>query len=184
MPTERDKMLAGELYFSDDPELAALRLAARRLVRRYNASADGDAAERDAVLRELFGCLGPGHCIEPPFRCDYGFNIRAGRKLFVNFDCVFLDCAPITIGDEVLFAPGVHLYAATHPLDAETRAKGLEYAHAITIGHRVWVGGHATILPGVTIGDEAIIGAGAVVTKDVPAGAVVVGNPARPVTRR
>lgn len=179
MPTEFEKMVAGELYWSEDPDLVARRVAARRLVRQYNQSADDDPAAREAILRQLFGSVGPGSFIEPTFRCDYGFNIRVGRKFYANFDCVFLDCAPITIGDEVMLAPGVHLYTATHPLDHETRASGREFAKPITIGSSVWIGGRAVILPGVTIGDRAVIAAGAVVSRDVPAGAVVRGVPAR-----
>ena len=179
MPTELDKMLAGELYWSEDPDLVARRVAARHLIRRYNHSADDNPAARGEILHELFGAVGTGCFIEPTFRCDYGFNIRVGRKFYANFDCVFLDCAAITIGDEVMLAPGVHLYTATHPLDHETRASGLEFAKPITIGNRVWIGGHAVILPGVTIGDRAVIAAGAVVSRDVPAGAVVRGVPAR-----
>jgi maltose O-acetyltransferase len=179
MPTERQKMIAGDLYRADDPELVAARLAARKLVRRFNQSDDEDLAGRFALLTDLFGAVGEGSFIEPAFRCDYGFNIRVGRKFYANFDCVFLDCAPITIGDEVMLAPGVHLYTATHPMDHETRASGLELARPITIGNRVWIGGRSVILPGVTIGDFAVIAAGSVVSRDVPAGAVVRGVPAR-----
>jgi maltose O-acetyltransferase len=179
MPTELDKMIAGDLYRADDPELVAARLAARKLVRRFNQSDDDDLSGRFDVLKELLGAVGEGSFIEPTFRCDYGFNIRVGRKFYANFDCVFLDCAPITIGDEVMLAPGVHLYTATHPMDHEVRASGLELAKPITIGNRVWIGGRAVILPGVTIGDRAVIAAGAVVSRDVPAGAVVRGVPAR-----
>lgn len=179
MKSELDKMIAGDLYRADDPELVAARLAARKLVRRFNHSDDDDLSGRFALLTELFGAVGEGSFIEPTFRCDYGFNIRIGRKFYANFDCVFLDCAPITIGDEVMLAPGVHLYTATHPMDHETRASGLELARPITIGNRVWIGGRSVILPGVTIGDFAVIAAGSVVSRDVPAGAVVRGVPAR-----
>jgi maltose O-acetyltransferase len=179
MPSERQKMIAGDLYRADDPELVAARFAARKLVRRFNQSDDEDLAGRFALLTGLFGAVGEGSFIEPTFRCDYGFNIRVGRKFYANFDCVFLDCAPITIGDEVMLAPGVHLYTATHPMDHETRASGLELAKPITIGNRVWIGGRSVILPGVTIGDFAVIAAGSVVSRDVPAGAVVRGVPAR-----
>lgn len=179
MKSERSKMIEGDLYRADDPELVAARFAARKLVRRFNHSDDEDLAGRFALLTDLFGAVGEGSFIEPTFRCDYGFNIRVGRKFYANFDCVFLDCAPITIGDEVMLAPGVHLYTATHPMDHETRASGLELAKPITIGNRVWIGGRTVILPGVTIGDFAVIAAGSVVSRDVPAGAVVRGVPAR-----
>ncbi len=122
--------------------------------------------------------------IEPDFRCDFGFNILAGDNLFMNFGCVLLDCAPITIGDNVLIGPGVHMYAATHPVDPAVKATGRELAFPITIGSDVWIGGHATICPGVTIGDGAVIGAGSVVTKDVPPRTVVAGNPAMPLRVR
>jgi maltose O-acetyltransferase len=179
MPSEREKMIAGELYRASDPELVAANLRAQELLARYNASAPSDAAARDALLRELFGAVGDGSTVKPRFSCDYGFNIRTGRNLFVNYDCVFLDVAPITIGDDVQIAPAVQLYTATHPLDPEVRRSGLEGGKPIRIGNNVWIGGGAIVLPGVTIGDDAVIGAGSVVTRDVPAGVVVVGNPAR-----
>lgn len=173
------RMLAGELYLANDPELAAFRLNARRLTRLYNTSAETEADRRAALLSELFGAIGPGAEVEPDFRCDYGFNIRAGERLFMNFGCVVLDCAPVTIGHRCLFGPGVHIYAATHTLDAPTRREGRELARPVTIGHDVWVGGGAIIGPGVTIGDGAVIGAGSIVTRDVAPFTVVAGNPAR-----
>jgi maltose O-acetyltransferase len=179
MPSEREKMVSGELYRASDPELVAARLRAQELVARYNASAPADAAAREALLRELFGAVGGAPTVMPRFSCDYGFNISAGRNLFVNYDCVFLDVAPIEIGDDVQIAPAVQLYTATHPLDAAVRRSGREGGKPIRIGNNVWIGGGAIILPGVTIGDDAVIGAGSVVTRDVPAGVVVVGNPAK-----
>jgi len=179
MPSEREKMIAGELYRASDPELVAAYLHAQDLLARYNASARREASQRDALLRELFGAVGDGTVVKPRFLCDYGFNIRAGRNLFVNYDCIFLDVAPIDIGDDVQIAPAVQLYTATHPIDPAVRRSGLESGRPIRIGNNVWIGGGAIVLPGVTIGDDAVIGAGSVVTRDVPAGAVVVGNPAR-----
>jgi len=179
MPSEREKMIAGELYRASDPELAAAHLHAQELLARYNASAPRDAPQRHALLRELFGAVGDGTVVKPRFMCDYGINIRAGRNLFVNYDCIFLDVAPIDIGDDVQIAPAVQLYTATHPIDPAVRRSGLESGRPIRIGNNVWIGGGAIVLPGVTIGDDAVIGAGSVVTRDVPAGAVVVGNPAR-----
>lgn len=179
MPSEREKMIAGELYRASDPALVAARLRAQDLLARYNASAPSAAAERDALLRELFGALGDSPTVMPRFACDYGFNIRAGRNLFANYDCVFLDCAPIDVGDDVQIGPAVQLYTATHPLDPAVRRSGLEGARPIRLGDNVWIGGGAIVLPGVTIGDDAVIGAGSVVTRDVPAGAVARGNPAR-----
>lgn len=177
--SELARMLAGELYLASDPQLVALRVAARRTVRLYNATREDERGRRGELLRELFGAIGPGAEIEPNFRCDYGFNIRAGARLFMNFGCVVLDCAPVTIGDGCLFGPGVHIYAATHPTDPAIRRGGRELALPVTIGHNVWVGGGAIICPGVTIGDDAVIGAGSVVTRSVAAATTVVGNPGR-----
>ncbi|MCG3122747.1 MAG: Maltose O-acetyltransferase [Phycisphaerales bacterium] len=176
-------MLAGELYLASDPQLVAMRRNARRLTRLFNATTEEQTGRRAELIRELFGSVGPRFEIEPDFRCDYGCHIHAGDNLFINFGCVMLDCARITLGSNVLIGPGVHFYAATHPTDPFIRATGQEYAKPITVGSDVWIGGHATICPGVTIGDGVTIGAGAVVTRDVPPGAVVVGNPARPVRR-
>ena len=172
-------MISGAPYRASDPELVEGRLRAQELLALYNTTAPRATGERTAILHELFGALGDGATVMPRFSCDYGFNIRAGRNLFVNYDCVFLDCAPIDIGDDVQIAPAVQLYTATHPLDATERRSGLEGAKPIRIGNNVWLGGGAIVLAGVTIGDDAVIGAGSVVTRDVPAGAVVVGNPAR-----
>ena len=183
MPTEREKMIAGAPYRASDPELVAARLRAQELLARYNASAPTAFGERDAMLRELFGAVGDAPTVMPRFACDYGFNIRAGRNLFVNYGCVFLDCGPIDIGDDVQIGPMVQLYTATHPLEPAARRSGIEGTRRISIGHNVWLGGGAIVLPGVTIGDDAVVGAGSVVTRDVPAGVVVVGNPARVLER-
>jgi maltose O-acetyltransferase len=179
MRSEKEKMLAGEQYNSTGPELTGERQAAQRLLGRYNATGPDDAAGRMALLRELFGAVGDGADILPRFHCDYGYNIRLGRNCFINYNCVFLDCAAIEIGDDLQMAPAVQLYTATHPLDAALRKAGLELAYPIRIGNGVWIGGGAIILPGVTIGDGAVIGAGSVVRSDVPAETLVVGNPAR-----
>ena len=160
-------MLAGELYDARDPELVAARARARELLVRFNAQPDR------SLLEELLGSVGPEAVIEPPFHCDYGFHISVGERFYANVGCVFLDCAPISIGDGVLLGPAVQLYAATHPLDAETRRRGLEYALPISIGDDVWIGGGAIVLP--------VVGAGSVVTKDIAADAIVAGNPARAV---
>jgi maltose O-acetyltransferase len=129
----------------------------------------------------LFGRLADDAIIEAPFHCDYGFNISVGAHFYANLNCLFLDCAPIEIGDQVLLGPGVHLYTATHPLSSAERRKGLELAKPITVGDDAWLGGGAIVLPGLTIGDRAVVGAGSVVTRDVPAGERVAGNPARPI---
>ncbi|HSE57354.1 MAG TPA: sugar O-acetyltransferase [Nitrospiraceae bacterium] len=177
--TEKVKMLAGELYRSADPELVADIRRAQRLLARYNATSEEEADERTALLRELLGACGDGAVIKPVFACDYGSNIRLGRKTFINYHCVFLDCAPIEIGDHVQIGPAVQLYTAEHPLEADLRRSGLEYARPIRIGNDAWIGGRAIILAGVTIGDGSVIGAGSVVVRDVPPACIVVGNPAR-----
>jgi maltose O-acetyltransferase len=177
--TEKVKMLAGEPYRSADPELVAETERAQRLVAQYNVTS-GEATElRMVLLRQLCGSVGDGAVIRPPFACDYGYNIRLGRNAFMNFNCVFLDCAPIEIGDNLQMGPAVQVYTAAHPLEADVRRSGLEYARPIRIGNDVWIGGGAIILPGVTIGDRSVIGAGSVVVHDVPVATVVAGNPAR-----
>lgn len=182
--TEKQKMLAGLPYLATDPELVADRERAARWMDIYNARIAGPDAEKLALLRDLLGKVGEGTFIRPPFFCDYGENIRLGARVYVNFNCVFLDVMPITIGDGTMIAPGVQLLTAEHPVEAGPRASGVESGRAITIGRDVWIGAGALVLPGTTVGDEAVIGAGAVVTRDVPAGARVVGSPARPVTPR
>lgn len=178
MNDEKQKMIAGLPYLSADEILRAERLRARQLLHRYNHSAPEEKAERKDILSSLLG-HSDGVYIEPNFRCDYGYNIFLGRNFYANFDCVMLDVCPIHIGDNCMLAPGVHIYTATHPLDAAERISGVEYGKPVTIGHNVWIGGRAIINPGVTIGDNAVIASGAVVVKDVPANVVVGGNPAR-----
>ncbi len=179
----RDAMSAGELYRPDDPELAALAATALALVEDYNA-AGRDGAARDAILARLLGSRGAGTVIRPPFYVDYGFNIHLGANVFLNFGCVLLDICPIRVGDGTQIGPMCQLLAADHPRDPEVRHAGLENGRPVTIGRNCWIGGGVLILPGVSVGDDAIIGAGAVVTRDVPAGATVVGNPARPLPAR
>jgi maltose O-acetyltransferase len=177
--SEKQKMLAGELYNSTGPELLGERHAAQRLLARYNATDAGDAAGRLALLRQLFGAVGDNPDILPRFHCDYGYNIGIGRNCFISYNCVFLDCAPIEIGDDLQMAPAVQLYTAYHPLDRTQRVAGWEAAKPIRIGNGVWIGGGSIVLPGVTIGDGCVVGAGSVVTRDLPAGSLAVGNPAR-----
>jgi len=177
--SEREKMLRGDLYVAADPDLVAARIRARRIWQQYNVSDPGDEAARRTALEQLLGALGTGAVIEPPFFCDYGSQIALGDDVFVNFNCVFLDCAAITIGRQTQLGPAVQLYTATHPIDAASRVAGPELARPITIGSRVWIGGGSVVLPGVTIGDDSVIGAGSVVTKAIPPGVVAVGNPCR-----
>ncbi len=178
MPTEREKMLSGSMYDPFDPELAALRDRARDLCQDLNATREAQVEERRRILRELFGTGGDSVWMQPPFYCDYGVNIHLGERVFFNFNCVVLDVAEVRIGDFTLFGPSVQIYTATHPMDAAARRLH-EYARPITIGADVWVGGAAVICPGVTIGPRSVIGAGSVVTRDVPEGVLAAGNPCR-----
>ena len=177
--SDKEKMLAGELYRANVPELVAERAVAQRILAQYNATDARDQAGRLELLRRLFGAVGEGADVQPRFHCDYGYNIRLGQRCFINYNCVFLDCAAIEIGDDLQMGPAVQLYTANHPLDRAQRLAGWEAAKPIRIGSGVWFGGGAIVLPGVTIGDGAVIGAGSVVTRDVPAESVALGNPAR-----
>jgi maltose O-acetyltransferase len=175
----KDRMLRGELYIADDPEIQADQARTADLLERYNATRHGEQDERDRILRELLGEMGEGVVIRPTFRCDYGTYISIGARTFVNFDCVMLDVAPIRIGESCQLATKVQLLTATHPVDPEPRRLGWEFAEPITIGDNVWLGGGAIVCPGVTIGDDTVVGAGSIVTRDLPAGVVAYGNPAR-----
>lgn len=179
MKSEKQKMLAGELYDAGDPELQADIAANMDWLARYNAALGAGRDARRALLRERLGAVGHGASIRPPFHCDYGYNIRLGAGVFMNFGCIVLDVVEVSIGARTAIGPAVQLLAADHPRDAQTRRGGLEYGRPIRIGEDVWIGGGAILLPGVAVGDGAVIGAGSVVTRDVPAGATVVGNPAR-----
>lgn len=176
--SERERMVAGELYVFDDPELKESNTRKRRLVHAINTSAYDAFDERKALFTELFGAFGENSFIEPPFNCDHGSNIRVGRNFYANMDCIFLDVAPITIGDNVFIGPRVNLLTPYHPIDAATRNSGVEGGLPITIGDDVWFGGAVTVCPGVTIGSDVVIGAGSVVVKDIPSHSVAVGNPA------
>ena len=175
--SEKDKMLTGELYRASDPELVHERKRCRSVLQAFNAQQDED--QRLALLKQLLGRIGSGAFIQPPFACDYGYNLSIGDNVFVNFNTVILDCAPVTIGDGTQIAPGVQLLAADHPRDAQTRRDLLELARPISIGSNVWLGAAAIVLPGVSVGADSIIGAGSVVTRDIPSGVLAVGNPCR-----
>lgn len=177
--TERQKMLAGELYLASDPELTRARARARRLVRRLWETDPDELEARASLLAELLGACGPGAYVEPPLFVDYGEHVHLGARAYLNTGCVLLDCNRIELGDDVFFGPAVHVYTATHPVDPEERIRGPELALPVRIGARVWVGGASVILPGVTIGEGSTIGAGSVVTRDVPARCVAAGNPCR-----
>ena len=172
-------MLRGELYHADDPEIQADLSSSAALLERYNATSHDEQEERDRLLRKLLGETGDGVVIRPPFYCDYGTYISIGAGTFVNYDCVMLDVAPIRIGESCQIATKVQLLTATHPVDPEPRRLGWESAEPITLGDNVWLGGGAIVCPGVTIGADTVVGAGSVVTRDLPAGVVAYGNPAR-----
>ncbi|HEU4830115.1 MAG TPA: sugar O-acetyltransferase [Gemmatimonadales bacterium] len=189
MTSERERMLRGEFYDPRDPELLALAHRARRILARYNASDSSDGEARRALLEELFGGVGSGVWIEPPFFCDYGANVVIGPETFLNVNCVILDSAAISIGARVLVGPGVQILTATHPvrstdripmrLPGEVTAPYRTRAAPIRIGDRVWLGAGAIVLPGVTIGDDTTIGAGSLVTGDIPPGVLAFGQPCR-----
>lgn len=180
MKTEKEKAREGILYdANNDAELLAERLAAADMTYELNRLRPSQVAEREALFRRLFGKTGKVFSIVSPFFCDYGYNIEIGENFFMNMNCVILDGAKVTFGDNVFVAPGCGFYTAGHPLDAERRNAGLEYALPIRIGNNVWIGAQVCVLPGVTIGDNSVIGAGSVVTKDIPSGVLAAGNPCR-----
>ena len=179
MFSEKQKMLAGEFYLASDAELEAERHAASLWMGRFNTSYNLSSTESRALLRDMIGQVGEGAIVHPPFHCDYGYNISLGANVFLNFNCVVLDVVAVRIGDGTQIGPCVQILTADHPRDADARRKGQEFGRPVNIGRNVWIGGGAIILPGVSIGDDAIIGAGSVVTRDVLAGATVAGNPAR-----
>ena len=177
--TEQEKRLAGKLYYPADPELTEARMRAKRLCYRLNTLAPDDFQGRDATIRELFGHAGKDAWVESNFRCDYGPQISVGDYVFINYDCVFLDIAPITIGNRAYIAPRVCIYTVNHPLTPEVRNTDLEYGRPVTIEDNVWIGGNTVILPGVTIGEGAVIAAGSIVNRDIPPRVIAGGNPCR-----
>ena len=179
MMTQKERMLAGELYIADDPELVADAARAAAWCDRYNRAVTATAQERHALLVEGLGHTGRGATIRPPFHCDYGFNVDLGEGAFLNFGCTVLDVVSVRIGAGTQVGPGVQILTADHPRDPVQRDRMLEFGRPVIIGRNVWIGGGALILPGITVGDNAIVGAGSVVTRDVPDGATVAGNPAR-----
>lgn len=178
--TEKEKCRQGLLYDANyDTELLADREKAKEQLYDYNRLRPSQQEEKTQLLKRLLGTTGNNLIIEPPFACDYGYNIEVGENFYANVNLVILDGARVSIGDNAFIAPNVGIYTAGHPLDASQRNKGLEYARPVTIGHNVWIGAGVNILPGVTIGDNAVIGAGSVVTKDIPANVLAAGNPCR-----
>ncbi len=178
MASEKEKMLAGELYDPLDPELVRARGRARDLCWALNATREAEQEERCRILRELFGSGGDSVWMQPPFFCDYGSNILLGERVFFNFNCVVLDVCRVTVGDFTLFGPAVQVYTATHPTDAGLR-RTQEFGKPVEVGSDVWVGGGAILCPGVKVGSRSVIGAGSVVTRDVPEGVFAAGNPCR-----
>jgi len=181
--TEKDKMLSGQLYNASDPDLTEERHKARLLFQQINKMNNNDKEERNKLFYELFGEAGKDLWIEPPFYCDYGYNIKVGNNVFINFNCCILDVVEVRMGNNILIAPYVQIYTATHPTDAKLRNTMLEYAKPVTIGNDVWIGGGAIVCPGVSIGNGVIIGAGSLVNKNVPDNTMVAGNPAREVKK-
>jgi len=188
--SEKEKMLAGELYFANDKELFDGRQAAKVIINEYNRTQPTPVGmkRRTELLTQLFTAtdmskLATPPYLEPPFYCDYGYNCKIGNNVYMNYNCVILDCNIVEIGDNTMFGPAVQIYAATHPTDPAIRATMLELAFPIKIGKDCWIGGNVTILPGVTIGDGSTIGAGSVVVKDIPPYCVAAGNPAKVIKR-
>lgn len=177
MKSEWEKMIAGEVYCSDDPTMNEIRMQVRHFIQAYSSSMD--MAERGAILKQMLGGFGETSLIEAPFQCIYGRNIFIGDHSYLNFNCIILDCNYVCIGHHVMVGPMVQFYTAEHPLHAPTRIQRFETAKPITVEDNVWIGGGAIILPGVTVGRNAVVGAGSVVTKSVPPDVVVAGNPAR-----
>lgn len=178
--TEKEKMLAGEIYDANyNEELAKERLQAKNLCYEYNHLKPSDVENRKEIMKKLFGKTKESFWIEPDFWCDYGYNIEIGENFYANHHLVILDANKVKFGDNVFIAPNCGFYTAGHPLDYQTRNQGLEYAKPIEVGDNVWIGGNVVVLPGVTIGKNCVIGAGSVVTKDIPEGSLAYGNPCR-----
>ncbi len=175
----REKMLANEPYIAIDPELQKMHLKAQNLLHSFNFSLPDEIEQRQEIIQKLFGAVGRNVEIKPPFFCDYGCHIFAGDNIYINYDCVILDCNKVYLGSNVLLAPKVQIYTAYHPIEPEIRKTNLEMAAPVTINDNVWIGGGAIVCPGVTIGENSAIGAGSIVTKDIPANVVAVGNPCR-----
>ena len=177
--TELEKMVSGRLYNAEVPDLRAMRARAAQLCHRLDQLSPGEEEARRDLLRQLLGKTGEHFTVNPGFKCDYGSLITVGENFYANYNCVILDCAPVTFGDNVFIAPNCGFYTAGHPVDAPTRNRGLEFAYPITVGNNVWIGGNVTVLPGVTIGSGSVIGAGSVVVHDIPPNVVAVGNPCK-----
>jgi acetyltransferase-like isoleucine patch superfamily enzyme len=179
MESEKQKMISGKLYKAFGAELLKERQFAKELIFDFNALRPSEIEKRNAILRTLLGKTQKRFFVEPSFRCDYGYNIEIGENFYSNYNLIILDCAKVSIGNNVLIAPNVAIYTAGHPIDVEKRNQEFEYAFPVTIGNNVWIGGNTVINPGVTIGDNSVIGSGSVVTKDIPSNVIAVGNPCK-----
>lgn len=179
MPSEKENMLSGKLYKSLGEELTAERQFAKELVFDFNGLRPAETVARHEIIKKLFGKTGNTFFIEPPFRCDYGYNIEIGENFYANYNCIILDCAKVMIGNNVFIGPNVSIFTAGHPIHPAIRNQELEYAFPITIGNNVWIGGNTVINPGVSLGDNSVIGSGSVVTKNIPANTIAAGNPCR-----
>ncbi len=178
--SEKDKMLNGEIYDAYyDEELALERIKAKKLCFKYNSIPPDETEKRDKLIRKILGKTKEKLHIESDFYCDYGYNIKVGEKFYINHNCVILDCAKVSFGDNVVIGPNCGFYTAIHPLDYKTRNMGAEWAKPISVGDNVWIGGGVTVLAGITIGSGSVIGAGSVVTKDIPSNVIAAGNPCR-----
>ncbi len=177
--TEWEKMQECQIYNDFDEDLFNRRIEAKKLFREYNMTDDSETEKRQDIMRRMFRHVGERVWIEPDFRCEFGKNITIGNDVYINFGCVILDCGHVTIGDNTLIGPNVGLYSGNHVLDPQERAKGGLVPKEIHVGKRVWIGGHSTLVPGVSIGDDTVIGGGSVVTHDIPSGVVAAGNPCR-----
>lgn len=182
--TEKEKMLAGMIYdANNDEDLINERTSCKDLCHEYNLLLPSNIKKQREIIKKLFGRTKGSFVVTAPFWCDYGYNIEIGENFYTNHNCVVLDAAKVTFGDNVFIAPHCGFYTAGHPLDLERRNRGLEYAYPITVGNNVWIGGGVQVMPGVTIGDNTVIGAGSVVTKDIPSGVVAVGNPCKAIRK-
>lgn len=179
MKSEKEKMISGKPYRAFGEELLAERQRAKEMIFDFNSLRPNQIDERNEILKRLLGKTKDKYFIEPPFRCDYGYNIEIGENFYSNYNLIILDCAPVKIGDNVLIGPNVSIYTAGHPLHYEIRNQEYEYAFPIIIGDNVWIGGNVVINPGVSIGENSVIGSGSVVTKDIPNNVIAIGNPCK-----
>ncbi len=179
MLSEKKKMISGQPYKANDTELIQERLTIREILYDFNHTRPAESNKAQILIRKIFGQVGKNCFVEPDFKCDYGYNITVGDNFYANFNCIILDCAKVTIGNNVFFAPNVNIYTAGHPIHQDLRLQEIEYAFPVTIGNNVWIGGNVVINPNITIGDNVVIGSGSVVTKDIPKNVIAAGNPCK-----